>query len=159
MKVEQIMTTNVKTCRMNDTLEHAAQIMWDYDCGIVPVVNDAMMPIATITDRDICMAGFLQGRPLREIPVGSAMSKQIVTVHRSEHLSAAESMMRAQQIRRLPVVGDDGAIVGILSLNDIAMRGHLKKGLSLRDELGPVAIAQTLSAICMRPSMVHAAEE
>lgn len=158
MNVEEIMTRDVKSCRPGDSLFQAAQLMWDHDCGAIPVVNDVNEPIAMITDRDICMACFIQGRPPGELSVSSAMSSRVTSCRADEAISTAESLMRTQQIRRLPIIDKKGALVGILSLNDIATHAHQKKAGLHRDELGPDAIARTLSAICARPGMANAAE-
>lgn len=158
MNVEEIMTKDVKSCRPGDSLFQAAQLMWDHDCGAIPVLNDVGEPIAMITDRDICMACYIQGRPPGELSVSSAMSMRIVTCRADEAVATAESLMRTQQVRRLPIVDKKGVLVGILSLNDIAVHSHQKKGALHRDELGSDAIARTLSAICARPAMPQAAE-
>lgn len=158
MNVEEIMTKNVKTCRADDSLYQAAQLMWDHDCGVIPVVNDANQPIAMITDRDICMACLIQGRTPAEMPVSSSMSTRVVMCRADEAISTAESLMRTQQVRRLPVVDKNGVIVGVLSLDDIAVHSRPKKAALHRDELGPDAVARTLAAICARPGMALAAE-
>ena len=159
MKVEELMTKDVFTCHPNDTLNAVAQIMWERDCGCVPVVNHDGVPIAMVTDRDICMASYTQGKPLMEIPVAVAMSKNIVVCRANESLATAESIMRAQRVRRVPVVADDGKIVGLLSLNDLATHRHGKRRLGVTsDALGGDAIAMTLAAICARAPMAEAAE-
>lgn len=159
MNVAQLMTSSVATCRATDTLNDAAKIMWERDCGAVPVVDDAGQPIAMITDRDICIASYTQGEPLFAIPVARAMSKTIVTCRDGESVSTAEAVMRGQQIRRVPIVNHDGTLVGILSLNDIATHGRLKHHAGVvRDGLGADAIAGTLSAICTRTAATDAAE-
>lgn len=159
MNVEQLMTSSVATCRATDSLNDAAKIMWERDCGAVPIVDDAGKPIAMITDRDICIASYTQGLPLLSMPVGSAMSKRIVTCREGEPVATAEAVMRGQQIRRLPIVNGEGRLVGILSLNDIATHGRLKRGNGVvRDGLGAEAIASTLSAICTRTPVADAAE-
>jgi len=158
MNVEELMTRDVATCRPGDALSHAAQLMWDRDCGCVPVVDDAGVPLAMITDRDVCMAALTQGRPLTQIPVSTAMSQRIVTCAPSDEVTTAESIMRSSQVRRLPVTDARGVLVGVLSLNDIATHGHLGRRLqSKKDDLGADAIATTLSAICAKPaSIAHA---
>jgi CBS domain-containing protein len=141
-----------------DTLNGVAQLMWERDCGSIAVVDDDGKPIAMITDRDICMASYTQGKPLFDIPVSAAMSRGVTVCQKGESLATAESMMRSQQIRRLPIVDGDGRILGVLSLNDIAIHGHEHKHLGGRGELGSEAIASTLSAICARPSVQHTAQ-
>jgi len=140
-------------------LEAAGKAMWDHEGGAGPVIDHEGKPIAMITDRDVAMASYTQGKPLYALPVSLAMSKKLVACRASEPIATAEALMRSQQIRRLPVVDDDGFVVGILSLSDIAMHGHAKrKHAAFRDELGPEAIATTLSAICARPPAAMAAE-
>lgn len=123
--------------------------MWERDCGSVPVVDQENRPIAMLTDRDVCIAAFTQGKTLLDLRVASAMSSHIVTCGVYDDISTAESIMRARQIRRLPVVDGTGAMVGILSLGDIARHGHVARRVHLgQDELGGDAIASTLAAIC-----------
>jgi CBS domain-containing protein len=63
-QVQQVMTMSVYSCHVNDHLGTAAKLMWEHDCGVVPVVNDDGRAIGMLTDRDICMAAFTQGRVL-----------------------------------------------------------------------------------------------
>ena len=146
MNVDQLMNRNIKTCSMNDTLEVAARIMWENDCGIVPIIDGEGRAVGMITDRDICMSGFTQNLPYSQIPVAVAASKTIFCVHPSDSLQNAEEIMRARQVRRLAVTDDDGKIIGILSLNDLARHAGRRA-----DDLGTDEVAKTLSAICQRP--------
>lgn len=118
--VSEVMTAVVRTCRPEDTLAHAARIMWENDCGAVPVVDDEGRPSAMITDRDICMAAYFQRRPLAESTVSSAMSRAVHVCSTEDTLAVAEARLAALQIRRLPVVDPSGRVVGIVSLADIA---------------------------------------
>lgn len=149
MQVHELMTRSVIGCRTIDTLNDAARIMWEADCGCVPVLDDAGHPVGMLTDRDICMAAYTQGKPLLAIPIANAMASSVVVCRSDDSIATAEELMREHQLRRLPVVGADGTLVGILSLNDIAIRGHLE-GKRSADELGSDAIARTLAAICSR---------
>jgi CBS domain-containing protein len=119
MRVADVMSSPPYTVRPGESLARAAQIMWNEDTGVVPVVDGERRAIAMITDRDICMAAYTQGRPLAELRVEQAMSKQVHTCHPEDKLSAAERTMRVHQVRRLPVVDDVGRILGVLSLNDV----------------------------------------
>src|SRR4051812_31561741 len=64
MKIDEIMTRNVRGISPDETLGTAAQIMWENDCGAVPVVETDGRLVGIVTDRDICMAAHLQGAPL-----------------------------------------------------------------------------------------------
>src|SRR5690606_32936140 len=71
VKIEEIMTRDVRTCSPDDTLATAAQVMWEMDCGVVPVTDREGKVVGIITDRDLAMAAHLQGVPLRESRVAS----------------------------------------------------------------------------------------
>jgi predicted transcriptional regulator len=73
MKVEQVMKQAVQACRRGDALNTAAQIMWEHDCGCVPVVDTENRVIGMITDRDICMAAYTRGEPLQTLRVETAI--------------------------------------------------------------------------------------
>ena len=60
MKIKDVMTPNVRTCFMSDSLATAAQLMWDHDCGCVPVLSEDARVVGMLTDRDICMAAYFQ---------------------------------------------------------------------------------------------------
>lgn len=145
MLVEDLMTREVHSCGPNDSLYTAARIMWDHDCGCVPVVDAAGSAIAMITDRDICMAAYTQGRLLTEAVVSSAASRGVVVVHPYDTLDAAERVMQMNRVRRVPVVDDAGCPVGILSLNDIARKGDTR-GMRA-DALSCENVARTLAAV------------
>jgi CBS domain-containing protein len=118
--VRQLMTRNPRTCQATDSLHRAAQIMWDVDCGCVPVVDAEGKAVAMITDRDICMAAYTQGGSLGQLPVSSAASRTIVSVREGDTLQTAENVMQEHRVRRLSVIDDAGRLVGILSMSDLA---------------------------------------
>jgi IMP dehydrogenase len=120
MKIARIMNRLVETCRPCDTLDSAAGKMWKYDIGCLPVVGDLGQAIGMITDRDICMAALTQGKPLREICVATAMSREIYFCGEEADVADAEVIMRSHQVHRLPVLDSSGHLVGIVSLNDLA---------------------------------------
>jgi len=147
MNVGEVMTKEVFSCMAADDLAKAAGLMWEHDCGCVPVVNSENVPIAMLTDRDACMAAYTQGMPLRAISVSSAASKSVWVVGARDSIDAAEELMKRNQVRRLPVVDRDGRLVGLISLNDIARQAGRP---SSRGSNGVTAIGvtQTLAAIC-----------
>jgi CBS domain-containing protein len=148
MHIETIMTREVKTCRPNDTLDIPAYIMWENDCGCVPVVGDDKRVLGMITDRDICMAAWIQGGRLNEMRVSGAFSKppHTCTVHAT--VASAEQIMRDYQVRRLPVVDDQGRLVGLLSLNDMA-RSAADAGRrgGAGETVPPNEVAETLAVV------------
>jgi len=124
MKTEDLMTRNVAACRPGDSLERAAQLMWDWDVGCVVVTDGQQKPIGMITDRDLAMAAYTQGALLREIRVETVMARKLWACSVNTSLKEIEDKMRTAQVRRLPVVGFDGELVGIVTLGDIARSAH-----------------------------------
>jgi CBS domain-containing protein len=151
MIVNQLMNKNVHACTPETTLSEAARIMWEWDLGFLPVVDGESRVIGAITDRDICMAAYTQGVPLRAIKVESAMAREVRTCTPDETLPAAQAKMRKTQIRRLPVIDDDGHVVGIISLADLAQDAHHVSGAPA-GHLAPDEVTNTYAAIARRPA-------
>jgi CBS domain-containing protein len=145
MRVQDLMSHPTVTCHVNDPLTVAAHLMWEHDCGALPVVRDDGKLTGMITDRDICMAAFTQGRRLDELLVNAAMAKDVISVHPDQRLDEIEQCMAEHQVRRLPVVDADHKPIGVLSLNDLAIESARPDSL-MTD--GPSKIARTLAAIC-----------
>jgi len=120
MRIADIMSRPAVTCRPNESLQEAARLMWECDCGAVPVVQDDGAVTGIVTDRDIAMAAYTKGERLRDIRVAEAMSKVVFTVRPETALEDAERLMSDKQIRRLPVVDERKRPIGIISLGDVA---------------------------------------
>lgn len=146
MRVTDLMTTDVATCRADDSMATAARAMWDRDCGIVPVVDGARRVIGVVTDRDICIAAATQGRLLADMAVREVMRKEVHCCRDSQPRRAIHSLMRRHQVRRLPVVDAADKLLGIVSINDLALAGADAEGSARRDEM--IEVAETLAAIC-----------
>jgi CBS domain-containing protein len=114
-----LMSSHVRACGPDDSLSEAAQLMWNGDCGAIPVVADAKV-IGMLTDRDICMATFTQGKAPAELLVKSAMSKELFSCAADESIGSVLSIMGNRRVRRVPVVSHAAELLGMLSLADIA---------------------------------------
>lgn len=147
MKVRELMTSDVQVCGPRDDLNRAAQIMWDHDCGVVPVVDAERRPIGMLTDRDVCMAAYTQGKLLGAIHVEEVMSREVQACGPDDPVADAEAAMRERRVRRLPVVDAAGKLVGILSLNDIARRAVLERG-KRRGAPALEEVSETLASVC-----------
>ena len=121
MKVEQVMTPSPATCGPSDNLAQAVERMWDANCGIIPVVDDAGRVMSVVTDRDISIAAATRGRAPGEIRVDEMEPRAVVVCRLDDELTAALKMMKDHRVRRLPVISDEGILHGIISLDDIAM--------------------------------------
>jgi CBS domain-containing protein len=154
MNVEELMTKPVVTIKAHEHLSVAAQKMWDTDCGVLPVVRDDGRLVGILTDRDICMSAWSQGRVLETIRADEAMSKQVFAVKPDQEIGVAERLMAEHRIRRLPVVDANEKPVGIVSMNDLAREvtragGRIKNGVA--------RAIDTLAAICQPRKRAKAA--
>jgi CBS domain-containing protein len=148
MRVEELMSKQVYSCRAEDTLDKAAQIMWDRDVGAIPVCaeNGRTRVVGMITDRDIAMCAFLKGRPLHEISISEGMTRDVCLIRPSDAASSAEQEMRSSQVRRLPVVDESGGLVGIISLADLG-RAASRESSSTGRDVSSGEVGHTLAAI------------
>jgi CBS domain-containing protein len=143
--VRSVMTEDARSCAASDPLNRAAQIMWERDCGAVPVVDDEGTVVGMLTDRDVCMAAYFQGRSLWACTIGSAMSKTLYACSPEDSIERAVSIMAERQVRRLPVVGADGHLLGMVALGDIALYVKSLSGLNpephkmVADALGAIS--------------------
>jgi CBS domain-containing protein len=144
MTVASVMTAPARSCGPNDSLHTAAEIMWEGDCGCVPVVDEQERLVGIVTDRDICMAAHIRGKPLREFTVDTIMATPVRTCHPEDGIDRAAALMTEHQLRRLPVVDPDGRVVGIVSLNDLA-RAATQRGA--HNGVSAEQVTATLAAI------------
>lgn len=147
MKVKDVMTREVKTCMPDTNLAAAAMIMWENDCGVVPVVHGDGSVIGMITDRDICMAVATKNRRTSEVAVSEVFTGNLYACKPDDDIHAALKIMSAERVRRLPVINVYGALEGLLSLNDVVLRAQEAKGRKAPDLSYEDAIS-TLKAIC-----------
>ena len=147
MKVKELMVREVRSCRVEDNLNRAAHLMWEGDCGVLPVVETDGTVVGMITDRDICMAAYTKGGSLSSLRVGDAMAEQVSSCSPEASLETAMSLMKETHVRRLPVVDAQGKLAGILSLNDLAREAR-KQTKGGGREIKAVDVAETLGVIC-----------
>ncbi len=156
MNVEQLMVKNPACCNPTSTLEDAARIMWEHDCGFVPVVESEQSAkvVGVITDRDACMAAYTRGASLKGLKVADAMAKVVRTCKPGDAIAAAERSLEEAKVRRLPVVDDSGQLVGVLSLADIA-RAAGKERTRSKPEVKEAEVGEILAAVC-QPRQIEA---
>lgn len=141
--IQDCMSDRVFSCHPDTPLPEVAEIMWDKDCGFVPVTNASDDRIeGVITDRDVCMAAYSKGRPLAQILTGDVMTRAVHQCQPDDDVSVAHDLMREHQVRRLPITDGDGHVLGVLSLNDLAVRARESK-----DRKGRNAVAETLGEV------------
>lgn len=155
MKVQDIMTREVRCCGPEMNLAEAAKLMWDGDCGILPIINQDKRVIGMITDRDICMAVATKGRHPSEITVWETSTGTVYSVKPQDDIHDALKVMAANRVRRLPVVDEDGRLVGLLAVNDVILHAEDEKGKKAVD-LPYEAVINTLKAICAHRQLASA---
>jgi CBS domain-containing protein len=143
MRIREIMSQPVVTCPNSATLNEAARLMWEFDCGVIPVLGDDGRIEGVVTDRDICMSAYTQGRPLSQIPVTVAMAKRVVAGQVNDSVESIERLMQENQVRRIPVLDGESRPVGIVSLNDLARLAGRARKHAVDHE-----VVATLAAVC-----------
>ena len=144
MKVKDIMTKSACSVKASQHLNDAAHLMWEFDCGCVPVADEEEHITGVVTDRDVCMAAYTKGLPIEAIPVSTAMSATVFSCSAEDSIETAEDLMRHHQVRRLPVLDKQQKLQGMLSLNDIALA---YKNRSLGSSVKATDVAKTLASV------------
>jgi CBS domain-containing protein len=120
--IRDVMTSNPCTIDADKDIAYAAKMLKDEDVGIAPVVEGDQL-IGVLTDRDIAIKVVAEGKDPNSTTVREIASTNVVTVDPQQDLDEALRLMAQHQIRRLPVVEEDGKIVGILAQADVALSG------------------------------------
>jgi CBS-domain-containing membrane protein len=122
MYVEELMTSCIWACTPETTLDQAVKLMEEHDCGWLPVVpgRGRYSVVGVITDRDICLAAHHLGTSLKNVLVREVMSVDVATCSLKDKVSTAWSVLRRSQVRRLPVLDDEGQLVGLVTLAQLA---------------------------------------
>ena len=148
MKAEDVMTRRVVACRADTELAHAARLMWDNDCGAIPVVDSDDHVVGILTDRDACMSAYFQGRSLRDLRASTCMASQVVTCRPADSAVDVARLMAEHRVRRIPVTDDSGRLIGIVSLGDLL--GAAARAGGKKKKLIQEAAIESLTRICER---------
>lgn len=140
MKVQDIMTRDACCCHPGTNAAAASEIMWTRNCGVIPVVEDGRV-VGMVTDRDLLIALGTSNRNAADLTVGEVMSKDPASCEPTDDVRRALETMAQRQVRRLPVIEKDGALKGILSMDDIVLA---PQGDSLTNE----HVIKAIKAIC-----------
>lgn len=128
MKVKKIMTADAGFCYAEENLSKAVEIMRQRDCGAVPVVDSEKKVLGMITDRDIAIAVGSNNKTAAKIKIAEVIGKRVVTCLEKDDAKDALKKMRRAKVKRLPVVGENGVLVGIISITDMILKApKLKK--------------------------------
>lgn len=158
MKVKDVMTGDAQACMPETSLAEAAALMWDNDCGTLPVLDIDRKVVGMITDRDICFGATTKNRAPSEISVGEVITGKVFACGPDEDIREALGTMRRERVRRLPVVGADGALEGIVSMNDVVLKAEEQTD-GRAPELSYGDVVQTYKAICAHSLLPQIVEQ
>ena len=132
MKIKDIMTPDPSFCVPEHASVQAARIMRDKNVGIVPVVETESQRtlIGVVTDRDLCLAVVATGRHPDSVRIREVMTDTLVTCRPEEDVRSAADRMRENQVRRVPVVDEQGLLRGMVSTGDILQRSNLPSDMT-----------------------------
>ena len=150
MKVREVMTPNPKAIWLTESLADAAQLMWQNDCGVLPIIKDGQKVIGMITDRDICMGAAINDRKPSSISVEEIMTGEVYAVQVDDDIDQALQTMQEHRVRRLPVINSAGELEGILSMNDIVLKTKSADGQAT-EEINYGAVVKTYASISQHP--------
>jgi len=119
-QVRELMTENPRTVTPDASAVEAATVMRDEDAGVVPIVESDGRLAGVVTDRDIALRVVAEGREPGSTTVGEIASQNLATIDPQQDIDEALRLMAKHQVRRLPVVEEDGKLVGILAQADVA---------------------------------------
>ena len=137
MICSEIMKSEIECVAPTDTAGDAARKMRDHNVGFLPVCDDSLQVVGTLTDRDLALRVVAEGRPMTT-PVAELMTHEVVSCRSTDNLSRAEELMGLFRVSRMLCVDEDGLLAGVISLSDIAQHETLSR------------VAQTLRDVTMR---------
>jgi CBS domain-containing protein len=120
--IRDVMTSNPCTIDADKSVAYAAKMMREEDVGLAPIVEGDRL-VGMLTDRDITVRVVADGKDPEQVRVKEVASSQLVTVNPQQDLDEALRIMAKNQVRRLPVVEEDGRLVGVVAQADIAREG------------------------------------
>jgi CBS domain-containing protein len=139
MKVTDIMTENPAFCSVDTPLQEVARMMAECDCGSIPVTDQSNKPIGVVTDRDITIRTLAHGKNPFEMIAGEVMTDNPVTVTPDTSLEECCNIMEKNQIRRIIVVNENGAVCGVVAQADVANNASRRQTAEVVQEVSKSA--------------------
>jgi CBS-domain-containing membrane protein len=124
MKVQDIMTANPAFCHRETNLAEVAALMWQHNCGALPVLDKNGSLVGVITDRDVCIALGTRNRVAAEVSAAEVITGRHFTCGPDDNIRHALQRMQDNQVRRLPVVDREEHLRGIISIDDIVLNAQ-----------------------------------
>lgn len=147
MKVKELMTASPYCCQPETNLGAAAELMWKGNCGFLPVVGSDGKVFGVVTDRDICIALGTRNRLPSDLTVSEVTpSRKLFYCSPEDDIHVALQAMQTGKVRRLPVITHEGALAGIVSMDDVLLRAE-PMSVGKRPELSSDEVVRTYRAI------------
>ena len=124
MKIKDVMTSNPEVARADESVQSVAQRMATGDFGFVPVC-DGLKVIGAVTDRDLAIRALARGLP-PTTPVSEVMTRDVFVCSKDDSLDDVLEAMGDKQLRRFPIVTDNGELVGVVSIGDLTTKAREK---------------------------------
>lgn len=155
MKAKDLMMMTPYACHPETNLGAATELMWKGNCGFLPVLESTGRIKGVITDRDICVALGTRNKAAGNVTVGEVMHGKLLKCSAEDEIHVVLQTMREGHVRRLPVIGGDSKLVGVISLHDIAMRTQPARP-GVEPELPAEEVLRTYRAIAQKEPPVAA---
>ncbi len=139
MKINECMCQDVCFVKEDCSIYDAARIMNENHIGCIPICNEEKKVIGLITDRDIVLRGVACDKNPRVTKIKDIMTTNVYTCNKEDDVEVAQTKMKKNQIRRLPIVDNTNKMVGILSVGDLAHN---------TPKIGNEEISKTVENIC-----------
>jgi CBS domain-containing protein len=150
MTIREVMTKQVTTCRPETNLAVASALMWENDCGALPVLAETGELAGIITDRNICIALGTRNARASELTVREVVEPHPLTCKSADDIRSALQIMGEAKTRRLPVVNEDGGSEGLVSIDDIVLSLQRGDGSKVGTALAYGDVATALQEISSR---------
>lgn len=149
MKVKEVMTATPSYCQPETNLGSATELMWGANCGFLPVEATDGTVVGVVTDRDICVALGTRNRLPGDVTVGEVMSGKLYSCDPDDDIHIALQAMQEGKVRRLPVIANNGTLVGVVSTDDVLLRAE-PTSMGKHPELSSDEVVRTYRAITQR---------
>jgi CBS domain-containing protein len=146
MKVQDVMMRTPASCTPETNLGAAVEMLWNRDCGILPIVDARQKVIGVVTDRDLCVALGTRNRLPGRVTVGEVAKGEVYACRAQDDIHVALQTMAQYKVRRLPVVDRDGVLEGILSMDNVVLHTDVGKW-GLTSDLSHEDVIKTLQRI------------
>ena len=146
MKVKEVMTATPSYCQRETNLGSATELMWNANCGFLPVEATDGNVVGVVTDRDICIALGTRNQLPGDVTVGEVMSEKLYSCDPDDDIHIALQTMREGKVRRLPAIAKNGTLVGVVSTDDILLRAE-PTSMGKHPELSSDEVVRTYRAI------------